>query len=139
MTRRHVFAVFAGLIAMTLTQYCGVELHQVVYEHCCQSPGPAAIYVGAGMKVLSEILYLVPGFVAGFIARTRGIFTGFVTGILGGAVASAFSASLLLGVSAWTELSTTAAVVGILSAGIVSGTVGAAAGGAAELLRSKRV
>jgi hypothetical protein len=121
---------------MALAQYCGIELHHFVYERCCQSEGPVAIYVSSGMKVLAEILYLLPGFLAGFIARTHGIFTGFITGTLGGAGSSAFSASLLLGVSAWHESTISAAVVGIFGAGIVSGIACAAAGGAAELVRS---
>jgi hypothetical protein len=73
------------------------------------------------MKILAEILNLLPGFLAGFIAHTRGILIGFITGLLGGAASSAFSASLLLGVSAWHAFPTAAAVVGIFGAGIVSG------------------
>jgi hypothetical protein len=136
MTRLHAFAVLAGLIAMIMAQFCGVELHHFVYGRCCQSESLAAVYVSSGMKVLAEILNLIPGFVAGFIARTRGIVTGFITGLLGGAVYSIFAATLLLGTSAWHGFTTSAAVVSILSVGVVSGIACAAAGGAAELVRS---
>jgi hypothetical protein len=88
------------------------------------------------MKVLAEILNLIPGFVTGFIARTREIVTGFITGLLGGAGYSTFAATLLLGTSAWHGFTTSAAVVSILSMGVVSGIAGAAAGGAGELVRS---
>jgi hypothetical protein len=136
MTRLHAFAVLVGLIAMIMAQLGGVELHHFVYGRCCQSESLAAVYVSSAMKVLAEILNLIPGFVTGFIARTREIVTGFITGLLGGAGYSTFAATLLLGTSAWHGFTTSAAVVSILSMGVVSGIAGAAAGGAGELVRS---
>lgn len=104
-------------------------------ESCCISQNRSAIWVGIAMNLLFTIGILLPGFIAGLVARSRGILVGFWSGLIGGTVYSA-TFGLASPVDWGAALTSGTMLLALVGTGVTLSISCAAAGGAAEALRS---
>jgi uncharacterized membrane protein YeaQ/YmgE (transglycosylase-associated protein family) len=137
MTRRHLVALLAGIIAVPLVQGAVTGGAHLI-ERCCIADNRSAVWVGVAMTSLYSIGMLVPGFVAGFIAKTRGILFGFLAGLLGG-IAHSLARSVFPDATTLLEvLSSPSFLISIVGTGLTLCIPCAAGGATAELLRSNK-
>jgi hypothetical protein len=128
MRHRHLIAIAIGVIAVVACQQGVLGIGRLI-EACCISQNRSAVWVGIAMNLLFTIGILLPGFIAGLVAKSRGVLVGFLSGLVGGIVYS--TAFGLVSPVDW-------------GAALTSGTMltlsvsCAAAGGAAEALRSNK-
>jgi hypothetical protein len=136
MNRRHIAAIGIGILAVVLVQR-GVLGTGRLIEHCCISENRSAVWVGFVMNAMYTTGLLIPGFIAGLVSRSRGILVGFLSGLLGGVAYSlAFG---FVGPVHWVEALTSGTMLlSLLGTGVTMGISCAAAGGAAESLRSNK-
>jgi hypothetical protein len=134
MRQRHLIAVALGVLAVIAAQQ-GVLRFGRAIAACCISENRSAVWVGIAMNLLFTIGILLPGFVAGWVARTRGILVGFLSGLVGGIIYSA-AFGLASPVDWAAALTSGTMLLSLLGTGITLSISCAAAGGAAEALRS---
>jgi hypothetical protein len=133
--QRIVSAITAGLALAILLRYLN-DVVQAYSANCCSASGPTPsllVILGAPIGML---IALVPGFVTGWIARARGISSGFAVGFVGSALYSIFSGSAHNYWSLSSLKETLVLATWFLLMCIVAGVFSAAAGGAAQLVRS---
>jgi hypothetical protein len=136
MNGRHIAAIGIGILTVVLVQR-GVLGAGRLLEQCCIAENRSAVWVGIVMNAIFTVGLLVPGFVAGLVSRSKGILVGFLSGLLGGIVYSlAFG---FIGPVHWVEALTSGTMLlSLLGTGFTMGISCAAAGGAAESLRSNK-
>ena len=135
MTRRHLVALLAGVVAVALVQ-TGVTGFARLIEQCCISDNRSAVWVGHAMAMLYTTGMIVPGFVAGLIAKTRGILVGCLAGLLGGIAYSVWRSSIPDGTGLLEVLSSGSVLMSLVGMGLTLCIPCAAGGATAELLRS---
>jgi hypothetical protein len=135
MTRRHIVALLAGIVAVALVQ-SGVMGFANLIQRCCIEENRSAVWVGHAMTTLYTIGMIIPGFVAGLIAKTRGILVGFLAGLLGGIAYSVVRSSFPDGTALSEIVSSGSVLMSLVGTGLTMCIPCAAGGGTAELLRS---
>ena len=135
MTRRHLVALLAGIVAVALVQ-SGVSALALLIQQCCIADNRSAVWVGHAMTTLYTTGMIIPGFVAGFIAKTRGILVGLVAGLLGGIAYSIARSSIPEGTGFLDIVSSGSVLMSFVGLGLTLCIPCAAGGGTAELLRS---
>jgi uncharacterized membrane protein YeaQ/YmgE (transglycosylase-associated protein family) len=130
-------AIAAGVIAFIVLEFLSLRSAEYIYECCTDSNGDVPPWYAMASSPFRALVSLVPGFIAGWLAPRRGILAGFLAGLIGYFIYSAifftyWSAVLEGGPSGVIEV-LLQTVVSALSWGLSA----AAAGGTAQLLRSK--
>jgi hypothetical protein len=134
-TRRHAMAIAIGACAFVLLQK-GTQNSARLIEDCCISQNGGALWVSIALNVVLTLGLLVPGFLAGLIARSRGILVGFLAGLLGGILFS-LTVGIIPVEGGWFEILTSwSQLLFIIGNAFVLSLSTAAAGGAAQALRS---
>jgi hypothetical protein len=136
-TRRHVIAIAIGACAFVLLQQ-GTQHAARLIEECCISQNRSVLWVSIALNVLVTLGLLVPGFLAGLVARSRGILVGFLAGLLGGVLFS-LTVGIIRVEGSWFEILTSGSQwLFIIGNAFVLSLSTAAAGGAAQAMRSTR-
>ena len=133
--QRILSAITAGLVLAILLRYLNDAL-QEYSANCCNASGPTPPLFVILAAPIGMLIALLPGFVSGWITRDRGIVSGFAVGFFGSALYSIFSGSAhnYLSLSNFKEFLVLATWFLLMC--IVAGVFSAAAGGAAQLVRS---
>jgi len=134
MRHRHLVAIAIGVLAVVACQRGVLGIMRLI-EACCIVESRSAGWVGIAMNLLFTIGILLPGFIAGLIARSRGILVGFLSGLIGGVIYSA-AFGLVAPVDWGAALTSGTLLLSLVGTGITLSVSSAAAGGAAEALRS---
>ena len=134
MRHRHLVSIAIGMLAVVASQRGVLGIMRLI-EACCISQNRSAVWVSIAMNLLYTIGLLLPGFIAGLVAKSRGILVGFLSGLLGGIAYSAWF-SLVPPVDWGAALTSGATLLSLAGTGITLSVSCAAAGGAAEALRS---
>jgi hypothetical protein len=134
MRRQHLIAIAIGVLAVIACQRAVLSLGRLI-EACCISQSRSAVWVGIAINLIFTVGILLPGFVAGLVSKSRGILVGFLSGLLGGVVYSA--AFGLTSPADWSAALTSGTMLlSLLGTGLTLSVSCAAAGGAAQALRS---
>ena len=134
MHQRHLVAIAIGVLVVAIAHYGVVHIGRAI-EACCISQNRSAVWVGIAMNLLFTVGILLPGFVAGLVARSKGILVGFLSGLIGGTLYSAVF-GLASPVDWGAALTSGTMLLSLVGTGITLSVSCAAAGGAAEALRS---
>jgi hypothetical protein len=131
MPKQTFFAIAVGLLSYFVIRYAA----ETVMHHIAV-PGQVSFGVAAS-PFIGMLIELLPGFIAGWISCDRGLISGFLVGLLGSGGYSAFvgtaahyfpsGSSQFLVMGTW-----------FLTMCIVVGFFSAAAGGSAQLIRSRK-
>jgi hypothetical protein len=136
MRQRRLIAIAIGVLVVFAAQQGVVRFGRLI-EACCISQNRSAVWVGIAMNLLFTVGILLPGFVAGLVAKSRGILVGFLSGLIGGTAYSAVF-GLLPPVDWHAALTSGTMLLSLLGTGLTLSVSCAAAGGAAEALRSNK-
>ena len=120
---------------MVMVAQQGVMYLGRIIEACCITQNRSAVWVGIALNLLFTIGLLLPGFVAGLVAGSRGILVGFLSGLIGGILYSG-AFGLASPVDWGAALTSGTMLLSLLGTGITLSVSCAAAGGAAQALRS---
>ncbi len=130
MYRRTLIAIAVGLLSYFVIRYAS----EVLDRHTSTS-GLLSFWVVVS-AFTSMLVTLLPGFIAGWISCNRGLLSGFVVGLVGSGCYSALAGTAAQYFSAGSNQAVL--VTWFFAMCIVVGVFGAAAGGAAQLLRSNQ-
>jgi hypothetical protein len=136
MRHRHLVAITIGVLAVVACQRGVLGVGRLI-ETCCISQNRSAVWVGVAMNLLFTVGILLPGFIAGLVAKSRGILVGFASGLIGGIVYST-AFGLVSPVDWGAALTSGTMLLSLVGTGITLSVSCAAAGGAAEALRSNK-
>jgi hypothetical protein len=136
MRHRHLVAIAIGVLAVVACQRGVLGVGRLI-EACCISQNRSAVWVGIAMNLLFTVGILLPGFIAGLVAKSRGILVGFASGLIGGIVYST-AFGLVSPVDWGAALTSGTMLLSLVGTGITLSVSCAAAGGAAEALRSNK-
>jgi hypothetical protein len=136
MRHRHLVAIAIGVLAVVACQRGVLGIGRLI-EACCISQNRSAVWVGIAMNLLFTVGILLPGFIAGLVAKSRGILVGFASGLIGGIVYST-AFGLVSPVDWGAALTSGTMLLSLVGTGITLSVSCAAAGGAAEALRSNK-
>jgi hypothetical protein len=134
MRHRHLFAIAIGVLAVVACQQGVLRIGRLI-ETCCIAENRSAVWAGIAMNLLFTIGILLPGFIAGLVARSRGILVGFLAGLVGGILYSA-AFGFVSPVDWGAALTSGPMLLSLVGTGVTLSVSCAAAGGAAEALRS---